>query len=33
VAVSGWFVPPLAIPVLGAVAAAALAVEERGRRR
>ncbi|MGN9817162.1 hypothetical protein ACTMUQ_17725 [Streptomyces sp. SD11] len=32
VAVSGWFVPPLAIPVLGAVAAAALAVEERGRR-
>ncbi|MFH8466613.1 hypothetical protein [Streptomyces sp. NPDC017991] len=33
VAVSGWFVPPLAIPVLGAVAAAALAVEERGRHR
>ncbi|MFE7070915.1 hypothetical protein ACFU96_12625 [Streptomyces sp. NPDC057620] len=33
VAVSGWFVPPLAVPVLGAVAAAALAVEERGRRR
>ncbi|MFJ2258735.1 hypothetical protein ACIOKD_10335 [Streptomyces sp. NPDC087844] len=33
VALSGWFVPPLAIPVLGAVAAAALAVEERGRRR
>ncbi|MDQ0778555.1 hypothetical protein QF026_007021 [Streptomyces aurantiacus] len=33
VAVSAWFVPPLAIPVLGAVAAAALAVEERCRRR
>ncbi|KAA0920111.1 hypothetical protein [Streptomyces apricus] len=33
VAVSAWFVPPLAVPVLGAVAAAALAVEERGRRR
>ncbi|MFC6062964.1 hypothetical protein [Streptomyces ochraceiscleroticus] len=34
VAVSAWFSPPLAIPVLGALAAAALAVEERyGRRR
>jgi hypothetical protein len=30
---SAWFVLPLAVPVLGAVAAAALAVEERGRRR
>ncbi|MFJ2815505.1 hypothetical protein [Streptomyces sp. NPDC087294] len=28
---SGWFVAPLAIPVLGAVAAAAVAVEERHR--
>ncbi|WP_051871544.1 hypothetical protein [Streptomyces sclerotialus] len=34
VAVSAWFSPPLAVPVLGALAAAALAVEERyGRRR
>ncbi|MFC4468839.1 hypothetical protein ACFPH6_30640 [Streptomyces xiangluensis] len=33
VACSAWFVAPLAIPVLGAVAAAALAVEARGRRR
>ncbi|NGO13242.1 hypothetical protein G5C60_38015 [Streptomyces sp. HC44] len=33
VACSAWFVAPLAVPVLGAVAAAALAVEERGRRR
>ncbi|MFC8670008.1 hypothetical protein [Streptomyces sp. NPDC057199] len=30
---SAWFVLPLAVPVLGAVAAAALAVEERGRHR
>ncbi|MFD9005131.1 hypothetical protein ACFV0T_29980 [Streptomyces sp. NPDC059582] len=30
---SGWFVAPLAIPVLGAVAAAAVAVEERHRHR
>ncbi|MBG0856697.1 hypothetical protein I2W78_33785 [Streptomyces spinoverrucosus] len=30
---SGWFVPPLAVPVLGAVAAAAVAVEERHRQR
>ncbi|MFI8188868.1 hypothetical protein ACIF8T_08715 [Streptomyces sp. NPDC085946] len=30
---SGWFVPPLAVPVLGAVAAAAVAVEERYRHR
>ncbi|MFE9645893.1 hypothetical protein ACFYO0_17690 [Streptomyces sp. NPDC006365] len=33
VACSAWFVVPLAVPVLGAVAAAALAVEARGRRR
>lgn len=33
VALSALFVPPLAVPVLGAVAAAALAVEERYRRR
>ncbi|MCF1598717.1 hypothetical protein [Streptomyces muensis] len=33
VAVSAWFVPPLAVPVLGAVAAAAVAVEERYRHR
>ncbi|WP_460063563.1 hypothetical protein [Streptomyces sp. YKOK-I1] len=33
VAVSAWFVAPLAIPVLGVVAAAALAVEERHRHR
>jgi hypothetical protein len=33
VAVSAWFVAPLAVPVLGAVAAAAIAVEERYRRR
>lgn len=32
VALSALFVPPLAVPVLGAVAAAALAVEERYRR-
>jgi hypothetical protein len=32
VACSAWFVAPLAIPVLGAVAAAAVAVEERYRR-
>ncbi|MEV0978383.1 hypothetical protein [Streptomyces sp. NPDC049915] len=31
VALSGWFVAPLAVPVLGAVAAAALAVETRYR--
>ncbi|MFD5573042.1 hypothetical protein [Streptomyces cadmiisoli] len=31
VACSGWFVPPLAVPALGAVAAAAVAVEERYR--
>ncbi|POX47255.1 hypothetical protein C3488_23850, partial [Streptomyces sp. Ru72] len=30
---SAWFVAPLAVPVLGAVAAAAVAVEERHRRR
>jgi hypothetical protein len=30
---SAWFVAPLAVPVLGAVAAAAVAVEERDRRR
>lgn len=30
---SAWFSAPLAIPVLGAVAAAAVAVEERYRRR
>lgn len=33
VALSAWFVTPLAVPVLGAVAAAAVAVEERYRRR
>ncbi|CAM5487635.1 Integral membrane protein OS=Streptomyces glaucescens OX=1907 GN=SGLAU_06225 PE=4 SV=1 [Streptomyces glaucescens] len=33
VACSGWFSPPLAVPVLGAVAAAAVAVEERYRHR
>ncbi|MDQ0579810.1 hypothetical protein [Streptomyces rishiriensis] len=33
VAVSAWLVAPLAVPVLGAVAAAAVAVEERYRRR
>ncbi|WP_159766319.1 hypothetical protein [Streptomyces sp. HM190] len=33
VACSAWFTAPLAVPVLGAVAAAALAVEERYRRR
>ncbi|MFI1565866.1 hypothetical protein ACH4ZX_22890 [Streptomyces sp. NPDC020490] len=33
VVLSGWFVAPLAVPVLGAVAAAAVAVEERCRRR
>ncbi|MBD0837861.1 hypothetical protein [Streptomyces sp. TRM68416] len=33
VALSGAFVTPLAVPVLGAVAAAAVAVEERYRRR
>lgn len=33
VALSAWFSAPLAVPVLGAVAAAALAVEERYRRR
>jgi Asp/Glu/hydantoin racemase len=33
VAVSAWFAAPLAVPVLGAVAAAAVAVEERYRRR
>ncbi|MGW3943717.1 hypothetical protein [Streptomyces phaeochromogenes] len=33
VACSAWFVLPLAVPVLGAVAAAAVAVEERGRHR
>ncbi|WP_151482570.1 hypothetical protein [Streptomyces albicerus] len=33
VACSAWFIPPMAVPVLGAVAAAALAVEERGRHR
>ena len=32
VAVSAWFAAPLALPVLGAVAAAAVAVEERYRR-
>jgi hypothetical protein len=30
---SAWFAAPLAVPVLGAVAAAAVAVEERYRRR
>jgi hypothetical protein len=33
VVLSAWFVAPLAVPVLGAVAAAAVAVEERYRRR
>jgi len=33
VALSAWFVAPLAVPVLGAVAAAAVAVEERHRHR
>ncbi|MGK5694028.1 hypothetical protein ACSNOJ_14185 [Streptomyces sp. URMC 128] len=33
VVVSAWFAAPLAVPVLGAVAAAAIAVEERYRRR
>ncbi|MFJ4978870.1 hypothetical protein ACIP6X_26570 [Streptomyces coeruleorubidus] len=33
VAVSAWFTAPLAVPVLGAVAAAAVAVEERYRHR
>ncbi|GAA2553601.1 MULTISPECIES: hypothetical protein [Streptomyces] len=33
VALSAWFLPPLAAPVLGAVAAAAVAVEERYRHR
>ncbi|MFJ8053921.1 hypothetical protein [Streptomyces luteogriseus] len=33
VAVSAWFSAPLALPVLGAVAAAAVAVEERYRHR
>ncbi|TQJ86800.1 hypothetical protein [Streptomyces sp. SLBN-31] len=33
VALSAWFVVPLAVPVLGAVAAAAVAVEERYRHR
>ncbi|MFD8237274.1 hypothetical protein ACFV20_36035 [Streptomyces sp. NPDC059696] len=33
VAVSAWFAVPLAVAVLGAVAAAAVAVEERYRRR
>jgi hypothetical protein len=33
VAVSAWFSAPLAVPVLGAVAAAAVAVEERYRHR
>ncbi|MFE9021724.1 hypothetical protein ACFYNL_24655 [Streptomyces sp. NPDC007808] len=33
VALSAWFVTPLAVPVLGAVAAAAVAVEERYRHR
>ncbi|MFI5552816.1 hypothetical protein [Streptomyces sp. NPDC051738] len=33
VALSAWFAPPLAVPVLGAVAAAAVAVEERYRHR
>ena len=31
VALSAWFIAPLAVPVLGAVAAAAVAVEERHR--
>ncbi|MER7396778.1 hypothetical protein ABT381_14825 [Streptomyces sp. NPDC000151] len=33
VALSAWFSPPLAVPVLGALTAAALAVEERYARR
>ncbi|MFE7932114.1 hypothetical protein ACFU6S_25990 [Streptomyces sp. NPDC057456] len=33
VTLSAWFVAPLAVPVLGAVAAAAVAVEERYRHR
>ncbi|WP_327313848.1 hypothetical protein [Streptomyces sp. NBC_01235] len=33
VALSGWVVVPLAVPVLGAVAAAAVAVEQRYRHR
>ncbi|MFD7686687.1 hypothetical protein [Streptomyces sp. NPDC059781] len=33
VVLSAWFVPPLAVPVLGAVAAAAVAVETRYRHR
>ncbi|MFE6411748.1 hypothetical protein ACFVOR_33015 [Streptomyces sp. NPDC057837] len=33
VPVSAWFAAPLAVPVLGAVAAAAVAVEERYRHR
>ncbi|MHC3471640.1 hypothetical protein ACYF6T_23495 [Streptomyces sp. 7R007] len=33
VALSGWFTAPLAVPVLGAVTAAAVAVEERYRHR
>ncbi|MGC5039211.1 hypothetical protein ACPXCS_15205 [Streptomyces sp. DT190] len=33
VALSAWFATPLAVPVLGAVAAAAVAVEERYRHR
>jgi hypothetical protein len=33
VALSAWFTAPLAVPVLGAVAAAAVAVEERYRHR
>ncbi|MFF3331929.1 hypothetical protein ACFYWX_20570 [Streptomyces sp. NPDC002888] len=33
VALSAWFIAPLAVPVLGAVAAAAVAVEERYRHR
>ncbi|MGI5453182.1 hypothetical protein ACQEWB_08400 [Streptomyces sp. CA-249302] len=33
VALSAWFVAPLAVPVLGAVVAGGVAVEERQRRR
>ncbi|MFI9568897.1 hypothetical protein [Streptomyces rishiriensis] len=33
VALSAWFVPPLAVPVLGAAVAAAVAVEARYRHR
>ncbi|MFM9448554.1 hypothetical protein [Streptomyces acidiscabies] len=33
VVMSAWFIAPLGVPVLGAVVAAALAVEERYRRR